>query len=158
MRPRTSSDPMLYDLSSHDNDIAAGFGVWRRRNNSETVASTQNLPRVSSESDLGRIDRDATFKTAATMIQPGQLMAHMFDALGDEDKGVQSFTDEEILAGEVRRATWINNRDAIIKKRGRAASDVRIPMREKQNNAERTWSGVEGSRRVHELFRERQKR
>lgn len=158
MRPRSSSDPMLYDLSSHDNDIAAGFGVWRMRSNSETVASTQKLPRVSSESDLGRIDRDATFKTAAAMIQPGELLAHVINALGDEDKGVQGFTDEEILAGEDRRSTWINNRDAIIKTRGRAASDVRIPMREKESNAEWTWSGVEGSRRVHELFRERQKR
>jgi len=158
MRPRSSSDPMLYDLSSHDNEIAPGFGVWRRRTNSETVASIQKLPRVSSESDLGRIDRDATFKTAAAMIQPGELLEHMVNALGDEDKGVQGFTDEEILAGEDRHATWNNNRDAIIKKRGRAASDVRIPMREKQNEAEWTWSGVEGSRRVHELFRERQKR
>jgi hypothetical protein len=149
---------MLYDLSSHDNEIAPGFGVWRRRNNSETVASTQKLPRVSSESDLGRIDRDATFKTAAAMIQPGDLLAHMVNALGDEDKVVQSFTDEKILADEDRRATWINNRDTTIKNRGRAASDVRIPMREKHADAEWTWSGAEGSRRVHELFRQRQKR
>jgi hypothetical protein len=92
------------------------------------------------------------------MIQPGELLAHVINALGEEDKGVQGFTDEEILAGEDRRSTWINNRDAIIKTRGRAASDVRIPMREKESNAEWTWSGVEGSRRVHELFRERQKR
>jgi hypothetical protein len=83
----------------------------------------------------------------------------MVNALGDEEKGVQGFTDEEILSGEDRHATWFNNRDTSIKKRGRAASDVRIPMREKQTNAaEWTWSGVEGSRRVHELFRERQKR
>lgn len=156
MRPRSSSDPMLYDLSSHDNEIATGFGVWRRRTNSETVASTPKLPRLSSESDLGRIDRDATFKTF--MIQPGELLAHVVNALGEEDKGVQGFTDEEILAGEDRHATWNNNRDSIIKKRRRAASDVRIPMREKQSDAEWTWSGVEGSRRVHELFRERQKR
>jgi len=116
------------------------------------------LPRVSSESDLGRIDKAATFKTAAAMIQPGELLAHMVNALGDEDKGVQGFTDEEILAGEDRHATWNNNRDTIIKKRVRAASDVRIPMREEESDAEWTWSGVEGSRRVHELFRERQKR
>jgi len=158
MRPRSNSDPMLYDLSSDDNEIAPGIGVWRRRNNSETVASTLMLPRVSSESDLGRIDRAATFKSAAAMIQPGDLLAHVVNALGDEDKGVQGFTDEEILAGEDRHATWNNNRDTIIKKRGRAASEVRIPMREKQGDAEWTWSGVEGSRRVRELFRERQKR
>jgi hypothetical protein len=82
----------------------------------------------------------------------------MVNALGDEDKGVQGFTNKEILAGEDRHATWINNKDTIIKKRGRAASDVRIPMGEKQSDAEWTWSGVEGSRHVHKLFRERQKR
>ena len=158
MRPRSNSDPMLYDLSSHENELASGFGVWRRRTYSEMAASTQNLPRVSSESDLRLIDKDATFKSAAAMIQPGELLAHVVNALGEEDKGVQGFTDEEILAGEDRHATWINNRDATIKKRGRAASDVRIPMREKQSDAERTWSGVEGSRRVHELLRERRKR
>jgi len=157
MHPRSSSDPMLYDLSSHDSDITPGFGVWRQRINSET-ASTQNLPRVSSESDLRRIDRDATFKTASAMFQPGELLAHMVNALGDEDKGVQGFTDKEILAGEDRHATWINNKDTIIKKRGRAASDVHIPMGEKQSDAEWTWSGIEGSRHVHELFRKRQKR
>ena len=158
MRPRSSSDPMLYDLSSHDNEIASWFGVWRRRTISETTASTQMLRRVSSESDLGRIDRVATFKTAAAMIQPGELLAHVVNALGDEDKCVKGFTDEEILAGEDRHATWNNNRDTIIKNRGRAASDVRIPMREEQGNAEWTWSGAEASRRVHDLFRERQKR
>jgi len=158
MRPRSNSDPMLYDLSSHDNEIAPGFGVWRRRANSEMVASTQNLHRVSSESDLRLIDRDATFKTAAALIQPGELLAHMVNALGDKDKGVQGFTDEEILAGEDRHATWINNRETIIRKRSRAASEIRIPMREKHSDAEWTWSGAEGSQRVHELFRERHKR
>jgi hypothetical protein len=148
---------MLYDLSSDDNEIAPGFGVWRRRTNSETATTTQNRPRVSTESDLGRIDRDATFKSAAAMIQPGELLAHMVNALGDEEKGVQGFSDEEILAGEARR-TWINSGNGIIKKRDRAASDVRIPMREKHSDAEWTWSGAEGSRRVHELFRARNKR
>ena len=158
MRPRSNSDPMLYDLSSHENEIASGFGVWRQRNSVETVTSTQKVPRASSESDLGRIDRDASFNTAAAMIQPGELLAQMVNALGEEDMGVQGFTDEEILAGEDRHATWINNRDATMKKRGRAASEVRIPMREKQSDAEWTWSGVEGSRRIHELLRKRQKR
>jgi hypothetical protein len=157
MRTRSNSDPMLYDLSSDENVIAPGFGVWRRRTTSET-ATMQKLPRVSSESDLGRIDRVATFKSAAAMIQPGDLLAHMVNALGDEDKGVQGFSDEDILEGEDRNNTWLNVGDAITKKRARAASDVRIPMREKQNDAEWTWSGVEGSRRVHELLRARNKR
>jgi hypothetical protein len=158
MRPRSNSDPMLYDLSSQDNEFAPGIGVWRLRTNSEMATSNQNLYRASSDSDLRRIDRDATFKTAAAMIQPGEILVHMVNALGNEDKGVQGFTDEEILAGEDRHATWINNREAILRKRGRAASDVRIPMREKLSDAEWTWSGVEGSRRVHELSRKRHKR
>jgi hypothetical protein len=92
------------------------------------------------------------------MIQPGDLLAHMVNALGDEDKGVQGFSDEDILAGEDRNNTWLNTGDAVTKKRARAVSDVRIPMREMQSDAEWTWSGVEGSRRVHELLRARNKR
>jgi hypothetical protein len=148
---------MLYDLSSDDNMIAPGFGVWRRRNTSET-ATTQKLPRVSSESDLRLIDRDATFNSDVAMIQPGDLLVHMVNALGDEDKGVQGFSDEGILTGEDRNNTWLNSEDAITKKRARAASDVRIPMSEKQSDAEWTCSGVEGSQRVHELLQARNKR
>jgi hypothetical protein len=92
------------------------------------------------------------------MIQPGELLAHMVNALGDEDKGVQGFSDEEILAGEDRNATWTIGEEVITKRRDRAASEVRIPIREQQNDAEWTWSGDEGSRRVHELFRARHKR
>lgn len=157
-RTRSNSEPMLYDLSSREKDTTPGFGVWRRRTNSETALTSQKMPRVMSESDLERIDREATFKSAAVMIQPGELLAHMVNALGDENKGVQGFTDAEILAGEDRHETWTNSRNASTKKRDRAASDVRIPMREKQSDAEWTWSGEEGSRRIHALFRERHKR
>lgn len=157
-RTRSSSEPMLYDLSSRDKELASGFGVWRRRTNSETAATTQKVPRVLSESDLERIDRDATFKSAAAMIQPGELLAHVVNALGDEDKGVQGFSDEEILAGEDRNATWTIGGEAITKRRDRAASEVRIQIREQQSDAEWTWSGDEGSRRVHELFRATHKR
>jgi hypothetical protein len=158
LRTRSSSEPMLYDLSSHDKELAPGFGVWRRRTNSETAATAQKMPRVFSESDLERIDRDATFKSAAAMIQPGELLAHVVNALGDEDVGVQGFSDEEILAGENRKGSWTIGGEPITKKRHRAASDVRIPMGEQQNDAEWTWAGNEGSRRVHELLRARHKR
>lgn len=158
MRTRSNSDPILYDLSSREKELAPGFGVWRRRTNSETAAATQKVPRVLSESDLERIDRDATFKSISAMIQPGELLAHMVNALGDEDKGVQGFSDEEILAGEDRNATWTIGEEVITKRRDRAASEVRIPIGEQQNDAEWTWSGDEGSRRVHELFRARHKR
>jgi hypothetical protein len=149
---------MLYDLSSQDDEIAPWCGVWRRRANSETAAAAPRLPRVMSESDLERIDRDATFKSAAALIQPGELLAHVVSALGEEEQGVQGFSDAEILASEDPSSTWNIGGEAIPKQRERAASEVRIPMREQQNDAEWTWSGDEASRRVHELFRARHKR
>ncbi|KAJ4431693.1 hypothetical protein ANN_20295 [Periplaneta americana] len=91
-RTRSSSEPTLGGLP------APGTGVWRRRANSETAASLR-LPRVMSDSDLQRIDRDATFKGAATLIEPGELLAHVVSSLG-ADEGVQGFSDADILAGE----------------------------------------------------------
>ncbi|XP_021913562.1 open rectifier potassium channel protein 1 isoform X2 [Zootermopsis nevadensis] len=153
IRTRSSSEPMLYDLSSQDDELAPWCGVWRRRANSETAAAAPRLQRVLSESDLGRIDRDATFKSAAALMQPGELLAHVVNALGEEEQGIQGFSDAEILASEEPYTTWNIGGDPIPKQRGRAASEVRIPMREQQDDAEWTWSGDEPSRRVHELFR-----
>lgn len=149
---------MLYDLSSHDEEIGPWCGVWRRRANSETTAAAPRLPRVLSESDLERIDKYATFKSAATLIQPGELLAHVVNALGEEEQGVQGFSDKEILASEDANSTWNIGGEAIPKQRGRAASEVRISITEQQDNAEWTWSGAEPSRRVHELLRARHKR
>jgi hypothetical protein len=148
---------MLQDLTTQGDEITGG-GVWRRRANSETAAAAvPRMSRVLSESDLQRIDRDATFKSAAALVQPGELLAHVVHALGGEEQGVQGFSDAEILASEEPAATWNIGGEAIPRQRGRAASDVRIPMREHQD-AEWTWSGDEPSRRVHELFRARHKR
>ncbi|XP_023702883.1 open rectifier potassium channel protein 1 isoform X2 [Cryptotermes secundus] len=153
IRTRSSSEPMLYDLSSHDDEIIPGFGVWRLRANSEAAAAGSRPVRVMSESDLERIDKDATFKSAAAKIQPGELLAHMVNALGEEENGLHGFSDTDILASEEPNATWNIGGEAIPKQRKRAASEVRIPMKEQQDTAEWTWSGDEASRRVHGLFR-----
>lgn len=158
IRTRSSSEPMLYDLSSHEDEIIPGCGVWRLRANSEAAVAGSRPVRVMSESDLERIDRDATFKSAAAMIQPGELLAHMVNALGEEDDGLHGFSDADILASEEPNATWNIGGEAIPKQRKRAASEVRIPMKEQQDTAEWTWSGDEASRRVHGLFRARLKR
>ncbi|XP_069678872.1 open rectifier potassium channel protein 1 isoform X2 [Periplaneta americana] len=144
-RTRSSSEPTLGGLP------APGTGVWRRRANSETAASLR-LPRVMSDSDLQRIDRDATFKGAATLIEPGELLAHVVSSLG-ADEGVQGFSDADILAGE---GGWSLGGEPL---RGRAASEVRVPAREPPSDpaAEWTWSGAQPSRRVHELMRARHK-
>jgi hypothetical protein len=155
---RSNSDPMLYDLSSHDDEIFPGCGVWRLRANSEAAAMGPRMARVLSESDLQRIDKDATFKSAAAKIQPGELLAHMVNALGEEEDGVHGFSDADILASEETNSAWNIGGEAIPKQRERAASEVRIPMKEPQDTAEWTWSGDEASRRVHGLLRTRHKR
>lgn len=153
IRTRSSSEPMLYDLSSQEDEIIPGCGVWRLRANSEAAAVGSRPVRVMSESDLERIDRDATFKSAAAKIQPGELLAHMVNALGEEEDGFHGFSDADILASEEPNAAWNIGGEAIPKQRKRAASEVRIPMKEQQDTAEWTWSGDEASRRVHGLFR-----
>lgn len=53
----------------------------RKRANSDYIPYKIGLSRVFSESDLHRIDRRATFATAA-LIQPAELLRHVVDAMG----------------------------------------------------------------------------
>ncbi|KAJ9586868.1 hypothetical protein L9F63_019550, partial [Diploptera punctata] len=148
IRARSSSEPTLYGLPDRSDKTGPGFGVWRRRANSETAAGLR-LPRVLSDSDLEKIDRDATFR-AATVIEPSELLFHMVNALGAEEEGVQGFTDAEILASEEANRWTIGGEP--IPKRNRAASEVRFPMKQHTMDNQWTWSGD-----PHQLARTRHK-
>lgn len=83
----------------------------RKRANSDYIPANLGLTRVFSETDLHRIDRRATFATAA-LIQPAELLRHVVDAMGgsmpvhqdipypSEPRGIDVFSDEEILKSE----------------------------------------------------------
>ncbi|XP_008553925.1 open rectifier potassium channel protein 1 [Microplitis demolitor] len=147
----------------------------RRRANSEVVPMERTVARVVSETDLQRIDKNATFATHA-MVQPAEMLARLVNILGyippppDDDeqidmdpRGVQGFSDKEILSGE-RNATessWKLGGDRIPwsrKPRSRATSEVRLdPSFEPgvQSNQEWTWSGPAASRKIQEIMKAR---
>lgn len=78
---------------------------------SEFVPNKITLTRVFSETDLTRIDRNATFAGAAALPTTFELMQKFIDVYAvnqwpsDEDyeqKGVEGFSDDDVLASE----TW----------------------------------------------------
>ncbi|XP_067011759.2 open rectifier potassium channel protein 1 isoform X2 [Anabrus simplex] len=175
-RTRSNSEPTL-SISSELQFAQGDAGMWRRRANSEVIPERGIAPlRVLSESDLCRIDKDATFATA-TMIEPVEFLTRFVTALGggqeyieeqDETErkyngGIHGFTDEEILASEKWAGSgWTLGGSDVPRQqpiRGRAASEVRITMPDDKTsyNAEWTWSGDVASRRIHELIRARRK-
>lgn len=137
----------------------------RRRANSEAFSPKfPELQRIQSETDLLAIDRNKTF-SASAFIQPAELLAKVVDALGQTlqnennnvyDEGVHGFSDEEILASERHGSIWSlggGKLYAVPPKvpRGRAASEVRIPMsmdsQEKlYNNNQLTWSSADSNK------------
>ena len=112
------------------------------------------MPRVLSDSDLEKIDRDATFRTA-TVIEPGEILAHMVNALSGDEEGVQGFSDADILESEEANR-WTIGRDAI-PKRDRATSDVRINI-DNLTDTQWTWSGNQSTRRAQDFSKVRHKR
>lgn len=91
----------------------------RKRANSDYIPAKLGMNRVFSETDLHRIDRRATFATAA-LIQPAELLRHVVDAMGGsmpvpgelthpgETRGIDVFSDEEILKSE----QWYDNKSS----------------------------------------------
>lgn len=130
------------------------------------------MTRVVSETDLQRIDKNATFATHA-MVQPAELLARLVNILGyipppdDEEEtetkeGIQGFSEKEILASEVpwNESEWILGGDKISypKPRSRACSEVRLEKPDisyLQDNGEWTWSGPAASSKIQEMIKSR---
>ncbi|XP_048511601.1 open rectifier potassium channel protein 1 [Athalia rosae] len=180
---RSSSFPDLRELIYGGLEIAPPTQP-RRRANSEIapVIQYENVNRVRSENDLQRIDKTATFASHA-VVQSAELIAHLVNALGyippssdgfhtpdDEEncanaKGVEGFSDKEILAGE---KSWAGSgwrigpeKVSISPRRARAASEVRLQKDDagfgQQPNNEWTWSGPSASRNIQEMMKARRK-
>ncbi|XP_046594345.1 open rectifier potassium channel protein 1 [Neodiprion lecontei] len=157
----------------------------RRRANSEAAQTIQYeaVNRVLSESDLERIDKNATFASHA-MVQPAELLARLVTALGsipappeqfdisDEEtnqpelKGVDGFSDKDILASEKSWAGsgWRIGGEKVTpsQPRMRAASEIRLQKDDNgygdhEQNTEWTWSGPAASSKIQELMKARQK-
>lgn len=109
---------------------------------STNTLSTVTFNRIQSDSDLSKINKEKTF-LVNNMVQPVDLLKQVVSALGgyrndDENQnsysngGFHGFSDSQILSDErslSRSSFAASDRSYMtIPKRGRAASDVRIPI------------------------------
>lgn len=158
------------------------LALWRNEN-SPTMARKRafsecvcrrDLPRVQSDTDLERIDKERTFNPAEALVQPSDLLLRVVNALGknrdessddesEEEGGVHGFSDSQILASEGKfGSTWTlgSQRSRPMpsaRERRRAASEVKFPFHEKADTNDLTWYGTAATKKLQEL-RERVQR
>lgn len=135
------------------------------------------MNRVQSDGDINRLDHHRPFDPRSPQIQPTELLARVFTALGtikavdDEVQsmtntlsgGVHGFSDTQILASENKRNShWSlfssDNGLAVPPTRGRsrAVSDCLVPnpnLLDQSNNNEWTWNGTNSQ--IEEIMRMR---
>lgn len=132
------------------------------------------LTRVVSETDLQRIDKNATF-AAHAIVQPAELLARLVNVLGyipprddlewdqiEEQTDAQNETQQsksvdQGLANNVSQWTIGGEKLPFAKPRSRAASEIRLRTTKDdsvQRNTEWTWSGV-ASTKLQEMMNNR---
>jgi len=131
------------------------------------------LTRVVSETDLQRIDKNATF-AAHAIVQPAELLARLVNILGyipprddfEWDLTEQTDTQSEMQqtkstdqgsTNNVSRWTIGGEKFSFTKPRSRAASEIRLRTTKDdsvQHNTEWTWSGV-ASTKLQEMMNDR---
>lgn len=132
------------------------------------------LARVVSETDLQRIDKNATF-AAHAIVQPAELLARLVNILGyipprddfewdqteeqtdAQNETQQSKTVDQGLASNVSQWTIGDEKFPFAKPRSRAASEIRLHTTKDdsvQRNTEWTWSGVP-STKLQEMMKNR---
>lgn len=140
----------------------------RRRAFSECISS-RPLTRVQSDTDLYRIDKEATF-ASLEIVQPSELLANVATVLtnnsfnelseSEDEGGYHGFSDNDILASEMYGSGWtLESQDGAVQPpkvpRTRAASEVKIPMSlaRKHDNptVDWTWSGPAATQQIQEL-------
>lgn len=139
----------------------------RKRAFSECVCR-RDLPRVQSDSDLERIDKERTFNPAEALVQPSDLLLRVVNALGkardesseeseEEEGGIHGFSDSQILASEGKfGSTWTLGSQRsrpmnTARERRRAASEVKFPFQEKMDSNDLTWYGTAATNKLKEL-------
>ncbi|XP_044013815.1 open rectifier potassium channel protein 1-like [Aphidius gifuensis] len=146
----------------------------RRRANSETISDKKPVrTRVVSETDLQRIDKEATFATCSP-VQRAELLARLINILEyipppvDDDEqmtdidspvGIQGFSDDEILSSEHTLQWTLGSEQLTTRKpRSRTVSEARFETKIDQNsmwNHEWTWSGPAASKKIKEILEAR---
>ncbi|KAL0114438.1 hypothetical protein PUN28_011593 [Cardiocondyla obscurior] len=166
--PRSSSFPNLRDLTI-GGYIDDSIPHPRRRANSEVVPTVE-LIRVVSETDLQRIDKNATF-AAHAIVQPAELLARLVNILGyipprddlewdQNEEQINAQTEQSKSADQGNNITqWTigGEKFPFAKPRSRAASEIRLHTTKDdyvQRNTEWTWSGV-SSEKLQEMMKDR---
>lgn len=127
-------------------------------NDPDFLPNVANIPRVQSDSDINKMDRNRMFDDS---MQPTELLARVFTALGNiktaDDaqsvatlNGINGFSDSQILSTEKHDSRWSipfsesGFSQPPPKLRCRAASDFRAPISDQLeigNSHDWTWSG-----------------
>ncbi|XP_011872544.1 PREDICTED: open rectifier potassium channel protein 1 [Vollenhovia emeryi] len=166
---RSNSFPNLRDLTI--GGYVDGFIPHPRRRANSEVVPMDELTRVVSETDLQRIDKNATF-AAHAIVQPAELLARLVNILGyipprddfewdqtEEQTDSQNETQQSKSADQANIAQWAigGEKFPFTKPRSRAASEIRLHTRKDdsvQRNTEWTWSGVP-STKLQEMMKDR---
>ncbi|KAL0274772.1 UNVERIFIED_CONTAM: hypothetical protein PYX00_002819 [Menopon gallinae] len=155
----------------------------RKRANSDYMTGKMKLSKVCSENDIDRIDKSATF-ASTSRIAPDELIRHVVGVMGgslnrrsldlqtlDEPRGVDVFSDDEILKSEVwsdKNASLASinypptYEEAVSARRKRVRALSECPPENGHadslsSNLEWTWAGS-GSTRIFDIVNERYKR
>ncbi|TGZ54335.1 uncharacterized protein Ork1 [Temnothorax longispinosus] len=160
---RSNSFPNLRDLTI--GGYTDGFIPHPRRRANSEVVPTDELTRVVSETDLQRIDKNATF-AAHAIVQPAELLARLVNVLGYipprddfELDQMERQTDAQNESADQGVTQWTigGEKFPFGKPRPRAASEIRLHAKRDdsvQRNSEWTWSGVT-STKLQEMMKDR---
>lgn len=147
--------------------------VARKRAFSTCAEYDGEISRIQSDSDLERIDKEQTFNPSNAVLEPGQFLLRVANALGNIDtvtddrksiddhsyvEGINLFPSTEILATEKYDSNWSIGNERISAKPGkvmrpRAASECRTPVfaRPPTEQNDLTWYGPSATKRLQEL-------
>ncbi|XP_031338787.1 open rectifier potassium channel protein 1-like [Photinus pyralis] len=147
--------------------------ISRKRAFSTCAEYDGEISRIQSDSDLERIDKEQTFNPSNAVLEPGQLLLRVANALGNMDtetddrksiddhsyvEGINLFPSKEILATEKYVSNWSigNERISTMPEkvmRPRAASECKTPVfkRPSTDQNDLTWYGPSATQRLQEL-------
>lgn len=171
---RTSSCPDLsiYRPSSEPARKRAQSLFYHVDDEPDFLSNFKKLNRVQSDGDLNKVDRNRAIDDTNLQLQPTELLARVFTALGNikaADDEVQSIaaggfhglSDSQILASEKQHdSSWSlqfsDSSYAVPPRalRGRAASDFRAPIPDQlevNDSHDWTWSG--NNQQIEEFMR-----
>ncbi|KAK9729235.1 hypothetical protein QE152_g16013 [Popillia japonica] len=139
----------------------------RKRALSECVPMS-DLVRVQSDTELNLIDKERTFnrkvsEQSSLLLRVANALSGMDDDNDEGTRGLNGFSEEDILASETIHSTWTSNTQSTltigaIPKRRRAFSEVKFPFSGNKSSPENdnnlTWYGLPSSMKLQQIQEE----